>query len=78
MPLVVFCGIPASGKTTHATELEKLLKEKGKEVFLLNEEVLRIDKNEGYKGLYWLSFCFSYSLSATYQTPDMKRTHVAH
>ncbi|KAL6049141.1 kti12, chromatin associated [Balamuthia mandrillaris] len=50
MPLVVMCGIPASGKTTRAQELERFLKEQcGKSTLLINEESLHINKKDTYK-----------------------------
>jgi len=48
MPLVLFCGIPCSGKTTRAKALLKFLQDHGKTVVLINEETLYIRKNEGY------------------------------
>jgi protein KTI12 len=51
MPLVVFCGPPCSGKTTRAKELFNHIKNEGKrDVVLINEESLLINKNEGYAG----------------------------
>eukprot|EP00996_Jenningsia_fusiforme_P000882 NODE_1801_length_1402_cov_29.601626_g1629_i0.p1 GENE.NODE_1801_length_1402_cov_29.601626_g1629_i0~~NODE_1801_length_1402_cov_29.601626_g1629_i0.p1 ORF type:complete len:458 (+),score=76.29 NODE_1801_length_1402_cov_29.601626_g1629_i0:80-1375(+) len=52
MPLVVFCGVPCSGKTTLALKLKTHLAEKGQEVTLINEESLGIEKAEGYAGSY--------------------------
>ena len=50
MPLVLFCGIPSSGKTKRALELRKYLEDKYKcNVVLINEENLNIKKNESYK-----------------------------
>jgi len=52
MPLVVFCGIPSSGKTTRALELKAYLEEKHKRnVIILNEENLNLVKKEAYKGI---------------------------
>lgn len=51
MPLVVFCGIPSSGKTTRALELKKYLEEKYQSnVILINEEGLGLIKKDAYKG----------------------------
>lgn len=50
MPLVVFCGLPGSGKSTRAIELFTHLKNLGREVQIVNEESLNIDREEGYKG----------------------------
>jgi broad-specificity NMP kinase len=53
MPLVIFCGPPCSGKTTHAQTLSTHLKDQLKqEVHLINEESLQITKNIGYAGLF--------------------------
>jgi len=53
MPLVVFCGIPSSGKTTRAKELKAYLEEKYKSnVVLLNEENLNFKKADAYKGIF--------------------------
>eukprot|EP01091_Cochliopodium_minus_P007309 TRINITY_DN17208_c0_g1_i1.p1 TRINITY_DN17208_c0_g1~~TRINITY_DN17208_c0_g1_i1.p1 ORF type:complete len:271 (+),score=72.10 TRINITY_DN17208_c0_g1_i1:30-842(+) len=49
MALIMLCGIPGSGKTTRAKELEGYLNELGKKVVLINEESLLIDKSKGYK-----------------------------
>jgi protein KTI12 len=50
MPLIIICGIPSSGKTTRAKELEKYFREEcGKVTHLINEEYLLINKAEGYK-----------------------------
>lgn len=48
MPLIVFCGIPQSGKTTTALQLKDYLESQGREVFLVNEEALSINKAEAY------------------------------
>jgi protein KTI12 len=48
MPLVVFCGIPASGKTTHARKLLEVLRAAGRAVVLINEEAFGIDKASAY------------------------------
>ena len=50
MPLVLICGYPGSGKSTRALELFEHLKSLGKEVQIVNEESLNIDRTEGYKG----------------------------
>ena len=51
MPLVLFCGIPSSGKTRRALELKKYLEDKHKcNVVLINEENLNLNKREAYKG----------------------------
>ncbi len=50
MPLVVMVGPPCSGKTLNALKIKNFLeKEKGKEVFLINEEYLDLVKEEAYK-----------------------------
>jgi protein KTI12 len=46
MALVVMCGTPASGKTTRALDLKNYLQTKHqKNVILVNEEALKLDKN---------------------------------
>eukprot|EP01102_Stenamoeba_stenopodia_P018658 TRINITY_DN6884_c0_g1_i1.p1 TRINITY_DN6884_c0_g1~~TRINITY_DN6884_c0_g1_i1.p1 ORF type:complete len:275 (+),score=75.39 TRINITY_DN6884_c0_g1_i1:38-862(+) len=52
MPLVVMCGIPTSGKSTRALEIQKYINETQPDVpvQIINEESLQIDKNVGYKG----------------------------
>jgi protein KTI12 len=50
MPLVVMVGPPCSGKTFNALKIKTFIeKEKGKEVFLINEEYLSTVKEEAYK-----------------------------
>lgn len=48
MPLIVMCGLPCSGKTTRAAEIEKFFKEKEVKVHLIGDNYLGIDKNEVY------------------------------
>ena len=49
MPLVMMCGFPGSGKSTRTLELFGHLKNLGREVVIINEESLNIDRTEGYK-----------------------------
>jgi protein KTI12 len=49
MPLVVMVGGPCSGKTTIARKLAEYIKDKGKDVVLINEESLLINKLDSYK-----------------------------
>lgn len=49
MPLIMICGIPCSGKTTRAKELEKHLLSINKKVKLISENDILEDKNEAYK-----------------------------
>ncbi len=50
MPLVLIVGGPSSGKTLMANKIKDYLeKEKGKEVFLINEENLKANKEDCYK-----------------------------
>lgn len=44
MPLVVFSGQPASGKSTIARQLQKCLEERGQQTVLINDETLGISK----------------------------------
>lgn len=53
MPLVLFVGIPSSGKTTCAKSLSIYLENKSKmNVLLINDESLKLDRNEAYKDSY--------------------------
>jgi hypothetical protein len=52
MPLVLMCGFPGSGKSIRALELFEHLKGLGKEVQIVNEESLNINRAEGYKGTF--------------------------
>jgi tRNA uridine 5-carbamoylmethylation protein Kti12 len=57
MPLIIMVGIPCSGKSRRAGEIEKYLVETHKAaVVVVNEEALKIDKNEGYKGRWSASY----------------------
>ncbi len=51
MPLIVICGVPSSGKTTRAKEIEQWLKNEGHNTLLVNEESLLIDKQVAYQGI---------------------------
>jgi tRNA uridine 5-carbamoylmethylation protein Kti12 len=49
MPLIVVCGIPGSGKTKRALEVAEYLTQKhARQVVIVNEESLGIDKKVGY------------------------------
>ena len=48
MPLIVMVGIPCSGKTTRAHQIQAHFKEKEKDVIIINEESLALNKNEYY------------------------------
>lgn len=49
MPLVIMCGVPGSGKTTRARQLAEYLRDKHhKEVVVINEESLKMDKNVAF------------------------------
>lgn len=53
MPLLLICGIPGSGKTTIANKIAEFLRtEKKKEVVLVNEESLKINKELNYAVLF--------------------------
>eukprot|EP01027_Heterolobosea_sp_BB2_P015137 GEZU01021687.1.p1 GENE.GEZU01021687.1~~GEZU01021687.1.p1 ORF type:complete len:248 (-),score=17.02 GEZU01021687.1:74-787(-) len=49
MPLIMLCGIPASGKSTRAKQLHDHLVSQGRTVHIVSEDSLLIDRNEGYK-----------------------------
>ncbi len=54
MPCVLLCGFPSSGKTTRANQLKTFLTEtSGKVVHIINDEDLKIDKNQVYSGGYF-------------------------
>ncbi|KAJ8248780.1 hypothetical protein GJAV_G00227650 [Gymnothorax javanicus] len=49
MPLIIMCGLPCSGKSRRAEELkEYLLKSTERQVFVVGEETMCIDKNSVY------------------------------
>jgi len=51
MPLIVFVGLPASGKSTRAQQLKKYFCEtQQKKVVILSENDIVRDKNEVYCG----------------------------
>jgi tRNA uridine 5-carbamoylmethylation protein Kti12 len=51
MPLLLICGPPGSGKSVRAKELAAYFEEAHKmQICLINEEELKIIKNEGYQG----------------------------
>ncbi len=51
MPCVLLCGFPCSGKTTRANQLKTFLIEtSGKVVHVINDDDLKIDKNQVYSG----------------------------
>ena len=61
MPLVTFSGLPLSGKTRRSIELKEylltLIQQSGntsgiRNVILVNEEELGIDKKTAYLGIY--------------------------
>ena len=50
MPLIIMVGGPSAGKTYNASKLKEYLEnEKGKEVILINEEALKLIKEDCYK-----------------------------
>jgi protein KTI12 len=49
MPLIVLCGIPSSGKTTHAKQLYAYFKDKYTTVHLINDESLLLSKQDAYQ-----------------------------
>eukprot|EP00049_Salpingoeca_infusionum_P012398 m.226990 g.226990 ORF g.226990 m.226990 type:complete len:273 (+) comp15172_c0_seq1:138-956(+) len=48
MPLVIMCGFPCSGKSTRAQELVEHLTSEGKQVILIGDDTLGIDKAATY------------------------------
>ena len=51
MPLVLMCGLPCSGKSSRAQSLERfLMGDHGKNVQIIGDESIQIDKNEVYSG----------------------------
>ena len=53
MPLIIFCGIPGSGKTQRALNIKKYFEEKyNLPVIHINEENMSMNKNEAYKGIF--------------------------
>lgn len=52
MPLILITGYPCSGKTTRALELKSYFEEYQKDVVLINEENLSINKIDAYKGFF--------------------------
>lgn len=51
MPLIVVCGVPSSGKTTRAKEIEEWLKNEQKSVHIVSEDTLLIDKKKAYSSM---------------------------
>lgn len=50
MPLILFCGLPAAGKSFLATRLVAYLKEHVQEdVVYITEETVNVNRFEGYK-----------------------------
>jgi len=48
MPLIVLCGVPSSGKTYRAKEIIEWLKNEQKNVHIVSEDTLLIDKQKAY------------------------------
>ena len=51
MPLIVVCGVPSSGKSTRAKEVEEWLKTEQKSVHIVSEDTLLIDKQKAYSSM---------------------------
>lgn len=51
MPLIVMCGIPSCGKTTRAKEIEAFFKNEQKNVHIVSEDTMLIDKQKAYLGM---------------------------
>jgi tRNA uridine 5-carbamoylmethylation protein Kti12 len=51
MPLILIVGRPSSGKTRRALKLKEYIEtELSQEVVILNEEMLKMNRNECYSG----------------------------
>ncbi|XP_018423139.1 PREDICTED: protein KTI12 homolog [Nanorana parkeri] len=48
MPLVVLCGFPCSGKSQRALDLKKHLEQAGRNVYIIGDHTLAVDKNSVY------------------------------
>ena len=48
MPLLLMCGFPSSGKTTHANTLRDALTSRGARVHVINEESLGLVRSIAY------------------------------
>lgn len=51
MALIMMCGLPSSGKTRRAMDFASWLREQGKNVVLINEESLGLDRRKCYKDI---------------------------
>eukprot|EP00890_Picochlorum_soloecismus_P000375 jgi/Picsp_1/1338/NSC_04818-R1_protein len=49
MPLVILCGNPCSGKSSICRKIEDECKNRGEEIDILNDQVLKLDRNEDYR-----------------------------
>ena len=68
-PLIVLCGKPCSGKTTVAHQIADFIKEKGKEVEIINLESVKLERQSAYG-------CNSYfQLFHSIASFDEKNTH---
>lgn len=50
MPLVVLCGNPCSGKSSICRKIENECKNRGEQIDVLNDQILKLDRNEDYRG----------------------------
>lgn len=50
MPFILICGQPCSGKSSVTAQLAELLRVKGLEVVVVDEDSLHLDRNESYRG----------------------------
>ena len=54
MPLLIICGIPGAGKSTRAEALKHFIEDTHqREVVIVNEEILKLDKNVSYSSKFF-------------------------
>ena len=54
MPLVMMCGYPCSGKTTFVEKLQKHLEKMKKNVVIVSDDTVGIDRNSTYHRLDYI------------------------
>ena len=60
MPLIILSGLPCSGKSGIASQLEAKLQTLGLSVLIVSEASLGLEKNDAYKGEPWKTYCKLY------------------